>query len=422
MRIGSLFKVNEYITLKLEDGKTNIYVAGELFLQCKYLLLSIQVDEIQSLDEIKSIDEAAEILDKSQKGFNSKKVEIPSEVEFWGHCSNLQAWYENNYDTRLLHSNLSLPLLKKLTEAGDSRAKKVFKKEVLQRLEYASDKIVLFLLENNYLKHFTKDELLTIYEDNLSRFNSTKLLFPSLNIFSSLGINIAYEHYKEQVKELLSTSDLQEIVEILKRYGRYFLEEDRIFLFDKLKSMKTGDSKRGERSKTLSRLMSKLEFYGVNFKVSYIITTLLRDEEQKIVSNILLNSQYSYVRLDFQADIVHKRLWREELYYEFFEGHVVDLELLCEESKEKEFYENLNAIRHLEKLEHLNLLFFCDIKYNLLTVLRNLKNLKKLYLMFFCKFDPSFIEYILADTNIEIIKLYKFSNINSLPRIQYIRY
>ena len=40
------FRINEYLTLKLEeDGKTFIYVAGKLFRQCKYLLINIPVDK-----------------------------------------------------------------------------------------------------------------------------------------------------------------------------------------------------------------------------------------------------------------------------------------------------------------------------------------------------------------------------------------
>lgn len=61
-------------------------------MQCKFLLLNIPVEKINFLDEI----------------------------EFWGHCSNLQVWAENNYDTRLLHRNLSSPLLKQLSDLGDS--------------------------------------------------------------------------------------------------------------------------------------------------------------------------------------------------------------------------------------------------------------------------------------------------------------
>jgi hypothetical protein len=48
---------------------------------------------------------------------------IPPEIRFWAHCSNLETWGENNYDTRLIHSNLAFPLLKKLTEAGDQTKK-----------------------------------------------------------------------------------------------------------------------------------------------------------------------------------------------------------------------------------------------------------------------------------------------------------
>ena len=61
------FKVNEHITLKLENGKTNIYIADKLFRQCKYLLLEIPVDEMYFFDEIQSIDEAAETLDHTME-------------------------------------------------------------------------------------------------------------------------------------------------------------------------------------------------------------------------------------------------------------------------------------------------------------------------------------------------------------------
>lgn len=59
------FQVNKYLSSRLVDENTIIYVAGELFSQCKYLLLNIKLDEIQFLDEIDSIDEASERLDKS---------------------------------------------------------------------------------------------------------------------------------------------------------------------------------------------------------------------------------------------------------------------------------------------------------------------------------------------------------------------
>ncbi|MBA7685588.1 hypothetical protein ES703_94013 [subsurface metagenome] len=66
------FRVNEYLSLRLEGENTVIYVGGERFRQCKFLLLNIQINEIQTLDEIESIDEASEKLDKTQE-YHKKK-------------------------------------------------------------------------------------------------------------------------------------------------------------------------------------------------------------------------------------------------------------------------------------------------------------------------------------------------------------
>jgi len=56
------FIVKEYLTVKLEDQNTVIYVACKLFGYCMYLMLDIPVDEIEKFDAIESIDEAADIL------------------------------------------------------------------------------------------------------------------------------------------------------------------------------------------------------------------------------------------------------------------------------------------------------------------------------------------------------------------------
>jgi len=164
------FRVNEYLSLRLEkegtsylvdeqEGGTVLYVGGDRFLQCKYLLLTIKVDEMQSLEEIESIDEASERLDTSQEYPDLKKAEIPPETEFWGHCSNLQVWYENDYDTRLLHSNLAFPLLKRLTEVGDPRAQKVFKEEIAKRFTSCFPSVMVFLLGQKYLDFLDDEEI-----------------------------------------------------------------------------------------------------------------------------------------------------------------------------------------------------------------------------------------------------------------------
>lgn len=151
------FKVNEYITLKLERGKTNIYVNGEIFNQCMLVLISRHVEEIEDLFALDSIDELAENYGENGE---LKSIKIPIETQFWVHCSNLQVWVENNYDTRLLHSYLSFPLLKRLAETGDSHAKLIFKEEIIKRIKIGSYSTQKYLVNERYLSYLTEDELI----------------------------------------------------------------------------------------------------------------------------------------------------------------------------------------------------------------------------------------------------------------------
>ena len=182
------FKINKKLTLKLENNRTNIYVDGKLFNQCKYLLLNISTNKIRDYDIIASIDEAAERLDRSLEGRNSHFT-ISPKTEFWGHCSNIQAWYENNYDTRILHRNLAFPLLKSLAAANDALAKKVFKEEIALRLESGYPSVVFYLIERKYLKLLTEEELNTIIESPKFLRNLHKW-FLNKNVPAQLSLKI----------------------------------------------------------------------------------------------------------------------------------------------------------------------------------------------------------------------------------------
>ncbi len=160
------FEINKFLKLKLEAGKTNIYVKGRKFQQCMFLLLNIPVDRIEDYDEIESIDEAAEKLDKSLEGnHHYRGGRISPEEEFTGHCSNIQAWAENGYDTRILHRNLAFPLLKRLSEVGDSVAKRVFSEEIAIRLASKHPTVTRYLTQNGYLKYLTPEEFESILDD-----------------------------------------------------------------------------------------------------------------------------------------------------------------------------------------------------------------------------------------------------------------
>lgn len=181
------FKVNEYITLKLEGGKTNIYVKGELFQQCKFLLLNIPVEEISSFDDIQSVDETAEKHDSSLEGVAQFHFEIPPEVKFWGHCSNMQVWAEHNYNTRILHRSIAFPLLKILKEKNDPIAKKVFNKEIAKRLSSGHLNVFLYLLEEGYIDYWGSEEFLSAFDN----FNSLS------DDFRDLALNTMETFFKE---------------------------------------------------------------------------------------------------------------------------------------------------------------------------------------------------------------------------------
>jgi len=197
------FKVNDFITLKLEGNNTVIYVDGKEFKHCKYLLLKIPIDEIETFETIESIDEAAEKLDKSMERRN-KKVDVPPATEFWGHCSNLQAWSENNYDTRLLHSNLSFPLLKKLTKAGDLKAQKVFKDEIAERFSSGHSTVMKYLTVRGYLSYLNDEELKTLFETY--KENPEKLLEAApqfaITIINSFTTKKPFQYIRELVENI----------------------------------------------------------------------------------------------------------------------------------------------------------------------------------------------------------------------------
>lgn len=163
------FKINDYITLRLEKDKINVYINDVKIIQCKYLLLQDPNDNSVVYDEdLLSIDRLAERLDKSLELNDSIEVldyQLDPEVEFWAHCSNIQTWAENNYDTQILHANLSFPLLKKLTIAGDTLAKKVFKREIFKRFKSGNLNVMTFLIKEGYLDYFDWDEIDLLYKD-----------------------------------------------------------------------------------------------------------------------------------------------------------------------------------------------------------------------------------------------------------------
>lgn len=155
----SRFNINMFLSLELKGDKTYIYVNGENFRQCKYALLNIPIEDIDHYSKINSIDDVIYNLDHTLE----ESAVIPPETEFWAHCSNLQAWAENSYNTDLLDSILSFALLKKLTEVGDLQAGRVFKEEIAKRLMKGNINSIRYLDYEGYLEFLTYEELISIF-------------------------------------------------------------------------------------------------------------------------------------------------------------------------------------------------------------------------------------------------------------------
>ena len=164
-RLENICVLNDYLKLKFESGHTHIYIDNNHFHQCTYLLLNIPEDDIEEFDDIKSIDDAEGKLSHELHGHSSRNYGIDPKQEFLAHCSNMQAWVENDYNTQILHRTLAFPILKRLVEVGDPKAKRVFKEEIAYRLEANEMNVVIYLIERGDLKDLSNDELEIILEN-----------------------------------------------------------------------------------------------------------------------------------------------------------------------------------------------------------------------------------------------------------------
>jgi len=212
------YRINQYITLKLVGNRTNIYVKNQLFNQCKYLLLNLERSKFREYSSIDSIDEAVERLDARMHGREGSHNIVPPETEFWGHCSNLQAWVENNYDTRILHRNMAFPLLRKLTEVGDPIAKQVYKNEIASRFQSNYAQVIEFIIKGNYLKALNKSEIDALVEKiDFKKFEESQSAGKQriIEILADLGSPKAKKLMKKQLEEQLRSAKLSELIQIL---------------------------------------------------------------------------------------------------------------------------------------------------------------------------------------------------------------
>ncbi len=199
------YRINEHLTLKLIKGQTVIYADENPFHQCKYLLMNLTQKDFAKFDYIDSIDEAFEIYNKIDKIHERNHELIDPESEFIGHCSNLQAWYEHDYDLRILHSSLSIPLLKKMAFLGDKKAIIRLKESIAQRIASNNHNTIIFYLNEKYLKLFSNEELEVLFEEwldknvNFAFMEKRRLWYPLLKELIERGITRAKKIIKKEI-------------------------------------------------------------------------------------------------------------------------------------------------------------------------------------------------------------------------------
>jgi len=115
-RIVKEFPITDNLGLRLvkikgsNRNRTVIVINGVEISQCMYLLMQLDTQEAEESNDYVNVDELAGKYGKDME-HNASILNITAEEEFWGHCSNIQAWVENDYNPCCLHSSLSVPLL-----------------------------------------------------------------------------------------------------------------------------------------------------------------------------------------------------------------------------------------------------------------------------------------------------------------------
>ena len=310
------FKVNEYISLKLINDYTIVFIDRKPFHQCLGLYELIPYD--------------------------LKDTTLSPKEVFWGHCSNLQAWAEHDYDTRLIHHNLAFPLLKELTKVGDPKAIIVFKEEIASRLKSNHLPVIQYLVDNYYLNYFNKEEK----EEILSDFDHINLNGEFIPVVGT--------------KLTLNGKDITNIEEIKGLEKCTYLENLNLSQ-NKIKTIEGIDKLIKLKNLSLNvNLIQKIE--GLN-SLSNLLSLNLRHNQIKKIDGLLSLTNLRSLDLDY--------------------NQIKKIEKLSHLTKLERISINYNQIRKIEGLENLNQLEILFLRSNRIKKIKGLNSaieLKKIYL------------------------------------------
>jgi len=266
------FKLNDFLTVRFERKETVIYVKDEPFKICKYLLMNVPLSEIYDYE---SIDQASEFYSKQlESKITPKHIGLSPEEEFKGHCSNLQVWVENKYNSCLLHKNLAFPLLKKLSSVGDPLAKEVFVQEIMVRFKSRATTVQIFLIQEGYID-FLKDncveDLFQCVVDKLVfyylavYYRRSRDLLSEIKVFNKLveADSIHYINNMALANRYIKNNDTKNAILVFRKLLTLYPNDGKSLLF--LANLYTFEKKESKAEKILNRLENS-EFRFVKYE------------------------------------------------------------------------------------------------------------------------------------------------------------
>lgn len=329
-------KINNYIYLGLERKTQSIEIyiktdrGMERFIQCKYLLLLLHPDKLPDVEEAKSIDEIVEIMgyDESLESKAAEELGLSKSEEFWGHKSNLLEFVKE-YNTNLLRYNLCWPLLKKLVEAGDPKARRVIGEEIIKRIETRHKSVILYLLIEKYLDFLKGVELGTVietleeYSENLINSGVISEVRDAVRILKKL-ILYGSKNAINIIKKTLTDSILQKKQGVLfilfnKQNLSYF---DDVALNTIIEGLKTFARELIDRNIERERvsgtkLLIKISDYGYYKDLfSEIIIPLIMSNDTEIIPPIEIQQQISKMSIE-NLRLFAKKIGKESSYYKY---------------------------------------------------------------------------------------------------------
>lgn len=213
--VRSEFRISQFITLRLieygiENGNSyiNVFIciSDESFPLYRFSFKEI-FKILNGKNNYSCMDDACLHLSGI---YNEKDFMGDPNTMFWFYCYYIKAWVECNYDWRLFRVDDSFPILRALYQAGDPKAKEVFKIEMVKAFLSGYPLAVHYLLSSfsftNYLDYFKFEEIIWLFENcfkNVDFHNRTVINKQISYYLREKGIHYLYrDNLKEAIKHL----------------------------------------------------------------------------------------------------------------------------------------------------------------------------------------------------------------------------